>query len=418
MTSVCTGSIILGAAGLLDGYRATSHWAARPQLALFGARPVDERVVIDRNRVTGAGVTSGIDFGLTLVQKLRGTEYAQIAPTPLRVRPPAAARRGLPRRKRRKEVVTMTRDMLRDFNARIEQTREDDAIAETHGYAIRPRGIFNPSRSATPRITEGNSDETTKRSPSDSQCGLACLRRPRVRECTRPGGSSRTLPGRQARSESDGARGPGGGKIPVAIVIGKDAEVLDFTGPLEVFAQAYTQDGKPLFAPYMVAAALEPVTVGGGMKVVPDHTFKTAPPPKIIVIPAMALDAATPEMIEWIRKASKSTDVTMSVCNGAFVLAKTGLLSGKRATAHHGGYFRFAGMYPECSPEAWCAVCRGRKYRHGRRCFLRHRFGPPSRRAVRRPGNRGPGRRRHRVSRQGLAQSGLERSVRHNARVG
>ena len=140
---------------------------------------------------------------------------------------------------------------------------------------------------------------------------------------------------------------PAGGKIPVAIVIGKDAEVLDFTGPLEVFSQAYTQYGKPLFAPYMVAATLEPVRVGGGMKVVPDHTFKTAPPPKIIVIPAMALDAATPEMIEWIRKASKSTDVTMSVCNGAFVLAKSGLLSGKRATAHHGGYFRFAAMYPE-----------------------------------------------------------------------
>ncbi len=140
---------------------------------------------------------------------------------------------------------------------------------------------------------------------------------------------------------------PAGGKIPVAIVIGKDAEVLDFTGPLEVFAQAYTQYGKPLFAPYMVAATLEPVRVGGGMKVVPDHTFKTAPPPKIIVIPAMALDAATPEMIEWIRKASKSTDVTMSVCNGAFVLAKSGLLSGKRATAHHGAYFRFAVMYPE-----------------------------------------------------------------------
>ncbi len=140
---------------------------------------------------------------------------------------------------------------------------------------------------------------------------------------------------------------PAGGKIPVAIVIGKGAEVLDFTGPLEVFAQTYTQDGKPLFAPYMVAATLEAVRVGGGMNVVPDHTFKTAPPPKIIVIPAMAGDAATPEMIDWIRNASKSTDVTMSVCNGAFVLAKTGLLSGKRAAAHHGGYFRFAAMYPD-----------------------------------------------------------------------
>ncbi len=142
---------------------------------------------------------------------------------------------------------------------------------------------------------------------------------------------------------------PPDGKIPVALVIGKDAEVLDFCGPLEVFAQAYTKEGKHLFAPYTVAAALEPVRVGGGMKVAPDHTFKTAPAPKIIVIPAMDMAAATPEMIDWIRHASKSTDVTMSVCTGAFVLAKTGLLSGKRATTHHGGYFRFAGMYPEVS---------------------------------------------------------------------
>ena len=140
---------------------------------------------------------------------------------------------------------------------------------------------------------------------------------------------------------------PPDGRIPVAIVIGNDAEVLDFCGPLEVFAQAYTKDGKPLFAPFIVAATREPVTVGGGMKVVPDYTFKSAPVPKIIVIPAMDRDAATPEMIDWIRKASNSTDVTMSVCNGAFVLAKTGLLSGKRATAHHGGYFRFAGMFPD-----------------------------------------------------------------------
>ena len=140
---------------------------------------------------------------------------------------------------------------------------------------------------------------------------------------------------------------PAGGKIPVAIVIGQGAEVLDFTGPLEVFAQAYTEDGHPLFAPYTVAVSKDPVTVGGGLKIAPDHTLKTAPAPKLIVIPAMAREAATPEMTDWIRTASKSTDVTMSVCNGAFVLAKTGLLSGKSATAHHGGYFRFAGMFPD-----------------------------------------------------------------------
>ena len=140
---------------------------------------------------------------------------------------------------------------------------------------------------------------------------------------------------------------PKTGKLPVAIVVGKDAEVLDFCGPLEVFANAFTSEGVQLFEPYLVARTLEPVRVGGGMKVVPDYTFKTAPAPKVIVIPAMSMDEATPEMSEWIRTASKTTDVTMSVCNGAFVLAKTGLLSGKQATAHHGGYYRFAGMFPD-----------------------------------------------------------------------
>jgi cyclohexyl-isocyanide hydratase len=77
VTSVCTGSLVLAAAGLLTGYKATSHWAARDVLKDFGAEPVDKRVVIDRNRVTGAGVTAGVDFGLTLVSMLRDPQYAQ-----------------------------------------------------------------------------------------------------------------------------------------------------------------------------------------------------------------------------------------------------------------------------------------------------------------------------------------------------
>lgn len=77
VTSVCTGSLILAAAGLLKGYRATSHWVARDILKDFGAEPVDARVVTDRNRITGAGVTSGLDFGLTLVGRLRDVAYAQ-----------------------------------------------------------------------------------------------------------------------------------------------------------------------------------------------------------------------------------------------------------------------------------------------------------------------------------------------------
>lgn len=77
VTSVCTGALVLGAAGLLKGYRATTHWGALETLADCGATPVAERVVRDRNRITGAGVTAGLDFGLTMVAELRDPFYAQ-----------------------------------------------------------------------------------------------------------------------------------------------------------------------------------------------------------------------------------------------------------------------------------------------------------------------------------------------------
>ena len=77
VTSVCSGSLILGAAGLLKGYKATSHWSVRDVLAEYGAIPTEARVVRDRNRVTGAGVTAGLDFGLAMVAELRDPTYAQ-----------------------------------------------------------------------------------------------------------------------------------------------------------------------------------------------------------------------------------------------------------------------------------------------------------------------------------------------------
>jgi transcriptional regulator GlxA family with amidase domain len=90
VTSVCTGSLILGAAGLLRGYRATSHWCVRDAvLPLLGAVPLDERVVFDRNRVTAAGISAGLDLALALAARLRGEEYvrtsqlvAEYAPQP------------------------------------------------------------------------------------------------------------------------------------------------------------------------------------------------------------------------------------------------------------------------------------------------------------------------------------------------
>ncbi|MCH1925583.1 DJ-1/PfpI family protein [Shewanella sp. C32] len=77
VTSVCSGAIILGAAGLLKGYQATSHWGWLDKLRYFGAVPTQQRVVHDGNRVTGAGVTSGIDFGLVLLSLLLGEDVAR-----------------------------------------------------------------------------------------------------------------------------------------------------------------------------------------------------------------------------------------------------------------------------------------------------------------------------------------------------
>lgn len=77
VASVCTGSLLLGRAGLLRGYQATSHWIGRPLLEEFGAIEVDQRVVFDRNRVTGAGVSAGLDLALALIQRLRPLEFAQ-----------------------------------------------------------------------------------------------------------------------------------------------------------------------------------------------------------------------------------------------------------------------------------------------------------------------------------------------------
>src|SRR5256884_1435286 len=97
VTSVCTGALVLGAAGLLRGYRATTHWLSMDLLARFGAIPVEERVVIDRNRATGGGVTAGIDFGLRLAAELRGEQVAQAIQLGMEYDPAPPFQAGSPR---------------------------------------------------------------------------------------------------------------------------------------------------------------------------------------------------------------------------------------------------------------------------------------------------------------------------------
>lgn len=77
MTSVCTGALLLGAAGLLRGYRATTHWLSHDLLTLFGAMPENARVVVDRDRITGGGITAGIDFALVVAAELAGESVAR-----------------------------------------------------------------------------------------------------------------------------------------------------------------------------------------------------------------------------------------------------------------------------------------------------------------------------------------------------
>ena len=96
VTSVCTGSLVLGAAGLLQGKKATSHWLSRPMLAEFGAIPVAERVVVDGKIVTGGGVTAGIDFALSLTAMIRGEEHAKLVQLSLEYDPQPPFRSGSP----------------------------------------------------------------------------------------------------------------------------------------------------------------------------------------------------------------------------------------------------------------------------------------------------------------------------------
>jgi len=96
LTAVCTGSLLLGAAGLLEGYRATTHWAYHELLGMCGAQPVQERVVVDRNRITGGGVTAGIDFALRLVAELCDDDTARAIQLGLEYDPAPPFRAGSP----------------------------------------------------------------------------------------------------------------------------------------------------------------------------------------------------------------------------------------------------------------------------------------------------------------------------------
>jgi transcriptional regulator GlxA family with amidase domain len=137
--------------------------------------------------------------------------------------------------------------------------------------------------------------------------------------------------------------------IPVAVLIDQRAAVIDFCGPWEALQDAQADPNR--FQLYTVAPTADPIRVSGGMKIVPDFTLANAPAPKVIVIPAQQgsrqVSATTGAKIEWLRAAQQHADITMSICTGAFLLARTGLLDGLTATTHHNYFDDFEHSFPQ-----------------------------------------------------------------------
>jgi cyclohexyl-isocyanide hydratase len=117
ITSVCTGSLVLGAAGLLKGYRAATHWTAMDFLKAFGATPTNTRVCVDRNRVTGGGVTAGIDFALTLVSLLVDRRTAEAIQLRIEYNPAPPFNAGSPDTAPA-EIVAMIKERIAPSQAR------------------------------------------------------------------------------------------------------------------------------------------------------------------------------------------------------------------------------------------------------------------------------------------------------------
>jgi transcriptional regulator GlxA family with amidase domain len=155
-----------------------------------------------------------------------------------------------------------------------------------------------------------------------------------------------------ASSKRAGAAGPAPARLPardrvrVAFLLGHSANVIDTAGPWEVFQDVTLHDAKnhEPFELYTVAPTKDVLRMTGGLRVQPQYSIRNAPQPHVIVVPAQR---ATDESRAWLREASAGTDVTMSVCTGAFQLARAGLLDGVAATTHHDFWDAFAKEFPK-----------------------------------------------------------------------
>lgn len=154
-----------------------------------------------------------------------------------------------------------------------------------------------------------------------------------IRPFLRVGAACWILSGMILAAEPGNPETPAGRQAPrnVAVFLFDGVELLDFAGPADVFSAAGRR-----YKVYTVAETTEPILSLGFVKVVPEFSIQNCPKPDVLVVPGGNTSAplASPEVIAWIKEVSASTEVTMSVCTGAFILAKAGLLDGQQATTH------------------------------------------------------------------------------------
>lgn len=165
--------------------------------------------------------------------------------------------------------------------------------------------------------------------------------------------ASATPGGSNAAPKSQPLRAPKGRKIRVAFAVGVGANVMDTIGPWEVFQDVFLdadgawgdENAEPAFDLFTVGETADTVSMTGGLLVQPNYTVENAPQPDLIVIPAQM--GAIPKSIDWIKEVAPQSTVTMSICTGAFPLARTGLLEGLSVTTHHDYYDAFEKKFPD-----------------------------------------------------------------------
>lgn len=140
-----------------------------------------------------------------------------------------------------------------------------------------------------------------------------------------------------------------GKAVNVAIFVHEGVELLDFAGPGEAFSGARSPDGRRTYV-YTVAQSTTPINSQGFLRVTPEFTFEDCPEPDVIVLPggATGLALRTTDVVAWVKKTAPRTQVVMSVCTGAMILGKAGLLDGREATTHWGAIDRLERAYPKC----------------------------------------------------------------------